>query len=226
MINLAKKIFGTKNDRELKRYRLIVDKINALESSFEKLSDEDIKSKTEEFKTQISQGKAQIDILPEAFALVREASKRVLGMRHFDVQMIGGIALFEGRIAEMKTGEGKTLTATLPVYLHAVSGKGAHVVTVNDYLASTQSEEMGLLYSALGLSTGLIVHGISDEERREAYHSDITYGTNNEFGFDYLRDNMKTDLASFDGNSPYPRSIEASHVLYPCQSLRQRSGLS
>ena len=197
MINLAKKIFGTKNDRELKRYRLIVDKINALESSFEKLSDEDIKSKTEEFKTQISQGKAQIDILPEAFALVREASKRVLGMRHFDVQMIGGIALFEGRIAEMKTGEGKTLTATLPVYLHAVSGKGAHVVTVNDYLASTQSEEMGLLYSALGLSTGLIVHGISDEERREAYHSDITYGTNNEFGFDYLRDNMKTDLGRY-----------------------------
>ena len=145
MINLAKKIFGTKNDRELKRYRLIVDKINALESSFEKLSDEDIKSKTEEFKTQISQGKAQIDILPEAFALVREASKRVLGMRHFDVQMIGGITLHEGRIAEMRTGEGKTLMATSPCYLNALAGS-VHVVTVNDYLAGRDAGWMAPVF--------------------------------------------------------------------------------
>ncbi|SME90763.1 preprotein translocase subunit SecA [Pseudobacteriovorax antillogorgiicola] len=197
MLNLAKKIFGTKNDRELKRYRMIVDDINKLESSLEKLSDDELRQKTQEFKDKLAKGATQYDILPEAFATVREASKRTLGMRHFDVQMVGGIALFEGRIAEMKTGEGKTLTATLPVYLHALSGKGAHVVTVNDYLASTQSEEMGQLYGFLGMTTGLIVHGLNDEQRREAYHSDITYGTNNEFGFDYLRDNMKTDLGRY-----------------------------
>ena len=197
MLNIAKKIFGTKNDRELKQYHQVVSKINQFEGTLEKLSDDELGAKTDVFRKQLSEGVSQTDILPEAFAVVREASKRVLKMRHFDVQMVGGIALFEGRIAEMKTGEGKTLTATLPVYLHALSGKGAHVVTVNDYLASTQSEEMGQLYSFLGLSTGLIVHGVTDEQRRDAYHSDITYGTNNEFGFDYLRDNMKTDLSRY-----------------------------
>lgn len=194
MLNLAKKIFGTKNDRELKRYSLIVQTINSLEEKYKSLSDDELQSQTQVFRERLTKGETQNDILPEAFATVREAAVRTLNMRHFDVQMIGGIALFESRIAEMKTGEGKTLTATLPVYLHALSGKGAHVVTVNDYLASIQSQEMGQLYSFLGLSTGLIVHGLSDDQRRQAYHSDITYGTNNEFGFDYLRDNMKTDL--------------------------------
>ncbi len=197
MLNLAKKIFGTKNDREIKNYLVTVEQINRLEPELEKLSDEEILGKSHNLKEKVQSGVALKSILPEAFALVREGSKRVLGMRHFDVQMAGGIALFEGKIAEMKTGEGKTLTATLPIYLHALSGKGAHVVTVNDYLASTQSEEMGKLYGFLGLSTGLIVPGLDDQERRNAYHSDITYGTNNEFGFDYLRDNMKTDLVRY-----------------------------
>lgn len=197
MLDLAKKFFGTKNDREVKLYQQTVNQINSLEAGLEKLSDDEIKAKSEQLREKVQSGTELSSVLKEAFALVREASKRVLGMRHFDVQMIGGIALFEGKIAEMKTGEGKTLTATLPVYLHAISGKGAHVVTVNDYLASTQSEEMGRLYSFLGLSTGLIVHGLNDDERRAAYHCDVTYGTNNEFGFDYLRDNMKTDLERY-----------------------------
>ncbi|NRA65729.1 MAG: preprotein translocase subunit SecA [Pseudobacteriovorax sp.] len=197
MLHLAKKFFGTKNDREIKNYKLRVAQINQKEPEFEALSDEEILAKSQSLREQVANGTSLESILIEAFALVREASKRVLGMRPFDVQMIGGIALFEGKIAEMKTGEGKTLTATLPVYLHAISGKGAHVVTVNDYLASTQSAEMSKLYEFLGLSTGLIVQGLSDEERRIAYHADITYGTNNEFGFDYLRDNMKTDLSRY-----------------------------
>ncbi|MFW7378261.1 MAG: preprotein translocase subunit SecA [Oligoflexus sp.] len=197
MIQLARKIFGTKNDREIKRYQTIVDQINQLESKVKSLSDEQLRAKTAEFKARYEKGESLESIMPEAFAAVREASQRTLNMRHFDVQMIGGMTLFEGKIAEMKTGEGKTLTATLPVYLAAITGKGAHVVTVNDYLAQRDAEQMGKLYGFMGLSTGLIVHGLSDTERRAAYHSDITYGTNNEFGFDYLRDNMKTDLSRY-----------------------------
>lgn len=197
MLNLARKIFGTKNDREVRRYRTIVDKINSLEPQIKALSDEALRAKTSEFKERLAKGETLNSIAPEAFAVVREAASRVLSMRHFDVQLIGGFALHEGRIAEMKTGEGKTLTATAPVYLNALTGKGVHVVTVNDYLASRDSEQMGRLYGFLGLTTGLIVHGLNDTQRRAAYTADITYGTNNEFGFDYLRDNMKTELGRF-----------------------------
>lgn len=184
------KIFGTYSDREVKRIQPMVNKINELEPVMKELTDEDLQKKTEEFKERLRGGETLNDILPEAFAVVREGSVRVLGMRHFDVQLIGGIALHQGRITEMKTGEGKTLVATLPVYLNALSGDGVHVVTVNDYLANLQGEWMGKLYSFLGLSTGIILHGLTNAERRAAYGSDITYGTNNEFGFDYLRDNM------------------------------------
>lgn len=197
MIGLARKIFGTKNDREVKRYAAIAAYINNLESKIQTLSDDDLRAKTAEFKERSARGEELNSIMPEAFAVVREGSRRVLGMRQFDVQLIGGMALNESRIAEMKTGEGKTLTATAPIYLNAITGKGAHVVTVNDYLARRDAEWMGQLYGFLGLTTGLIVHGLNDTERRQAYHSDITYGTNNEFGFDYLRDNMKTDLNRF-----------------------------
>ena len=190
MFGFIQKLLGNKNAKEIKRIRLIVDEINELEPSMLALSDTSLKAKTEEFKTRLAEGETLDDILPEAFAVVREASKRVLGMRHFDVQMIGGIVLHRGNIAEMRTGEGKTLVATLPVYLNALSGKGAHVVTVNDYLARRDSEWMGRLYNFLGLSTGLIVAGLDYDQRKQAYASDITYGTNNEFGFDYLRDNM------------------------------------
>lgn len=197
MFNVVKKIFGTKNDREIKRYREIVSKINGLEKSIQPLTDEELAGKTTEFRQRIEKGESLDALLPEAFAVVREAAVRTLKMRHFDVQLIGGITLHEGRIAEMKTGEGKTLTATLASYLNALSGKGAHVITVNDYLAKRDSEWMGQIYSFLGMSTGLVVHDLSDEERRNAYQCDITYGTNNEFGFDYLRDNMKTDLERY-----------------------------
>ncbi|MGE0171599.1 MAG: preprotein translocase subunit SecA [Oligoflexales bacterium] len=197
MFDIARKIFGTKNEREIKRYRDIVGRINGFESNLKSLSDDDLKAKTVKFKEQLAQGKTLDDLAPEAFAVVREASRRVLSMRHFDVQMIGGLVLHEGKIAEMKTGEGKTLTATLPVYLNALKGEGAHVVTVNDYLATRDSEWMGRLYGFLGLTTGIIVHGMTDTQRRASYNSDITYGTNNEFGFDYLRDNMKTELSRF-----------------------------
>ena len=190
MFGFIQKLLGNKNAKEIKRIRLIVDEINELEPSMLALSDTSLKAKTEEFKTRLAEGETLDDILPEAFAVVREASKRVLGMRHFDVQMIGGVVLHRGNIAEMRTGEGKTLVATLPVYLNALSGKGAHVVTVNDYLARRDSEWMGRLYNFLGLSTGLIVAGLDYDQRKQAYASDITYGTNNEFGFDYLRDNM------------------------------------
>ncbi|WP_127008944.1 preprotein translocase subunit SecA [Veillonella sp. CHU110] len=190
MFGFIQKLLGNKNAKEIKRIRLIVDEINELEPSMLALSDASLKAKTEEFKTRLAEGETLDDILPEAFAVVREASKRVLGMRHFDVQMIGGVVLHRGNIAEMRTGEGKTLVATLPVYLNALSGKGAHVVTVNDYLARRDSEWMGRLYNFLGLSTGLIVAGLDYDQRKQAYASDITYGTNNEFGFDYLRDNM------------------------------------
>lgn len=191
---LIKKIFGDPNAKELKNIRVIVDKINSLEPDMEKLSSANLRAKTDEFKVRLAKGETLDDILPEAFAVVREASKRVTGMRHYDVQLIGGIVLHRGKIAEMRTGEGKTLVATAPVYLNALSGKGVHVVTVNDYLASRDSEDMGRIYKFLGLSVGLIVHDMDYPARKAAYQADITYGTNNEFGFDYLRDNMVVDL--------------------------------
>ncbi len=187
-MGLIEKIFGSYSDREIKRIKPVVEKINSLEPEFESLTDAELKQKTEEFKQRLNNGETLDVILPEAFATVREASKRTLGMRHFDVQLIGGIVLHQGRIAEMKTGEGNTLVATLPCYLNALSGKGVHVVTVNDYLAKRDSEQMGKIYKFLGLSVGLITH--DTEDRKAAYNADITYGTNNEFGFDYLRDNM------------------------------------
>jgi len=194
---LLKKIVGSKNDRELKRMWPIVEKINAMEPQMVALSDDQLKGKTEQFRERYQKGESLESILPEAFAVCREAGKRVLGMRHFDVQLIGGMVLNSGKIAEMKTGEGKTLVATLAAYLNGISGKGVHVVTVNDYLAKRDSEWMGKLYKFLGLSVGVIVHGLDDEERRVAYAADITYGTNNEFGFDYLRDNMKFALEDY-----------------------------
>ncbi|NLP00096.1 MAG: preprotein translocase subunit SecA [Clostridiaceae bacterium] len=189
-MGLLEKIFGSYSEKELKRIKPIVDEIEAMEPEIKKLSDAQLKGKTQEFKNRLANGETLDDILPEAFAVVREASVRVLGMRHFRVQLIGGIILHQGRIAEMKTGEGKTLVATLPLYLNALTGKGTHLVTVNDYLAKYQSELMGKIYNFLGLSVGVIVHDMDNEERRHAYNCDITYGTNNEFGFDYLRDNM------------------------------------
>ncbi|MFC0408810.1 preprotein translocase subunit SecA [Roseomonas elaeocarpi] len=191
---LARALIGTSNDRAVKRYQARVPAIAALEPQMAALSDKALRGKTAEFRERLAKGETLDDLLPEAFAVCREASKRVLGMRHFDVQLIGGMVLHDGRIAEMKTGEGKTLVATLAVYLNALGGKGVHVVTVNDYLASRDSAEMSHLYGFLGLTTGVIVYGLNDNERRDAYHCDITYGTNNEFGFDYLRDNMKYRL--------------------------------
>lgn len=191
IVSLLSKIFGSANDRVVKKYLKVVEKINDLESTYETMSDDELKAQTQRFKDRLINGETLDDILPEAFATVREASKRTLGMRHFDVQMVGGIVLHNGMITEMRTGEGKTLVATLPVYLNALTGKGVHVVTVNDYLASRDSAWNGKLYNYLGLSVGCIVHGMSDTQRREAYDSDVTYGTNHEFGFDYLRDNMK-----------------------------------
>src|SRR5580704_17636711 len=218
---LVAKVFGTKNEREIKRLMPRVEAINALEPAMQKLTDEQLRAKTDEFRQRIQERLASIpdqpdadqdrrkeldtertklvnevldELLEEAFAVVREGGRRVLNMRHFDVQLIGGMVLHQGKIAEMKTGEGKTLVATLPVYLNALSGRGVHVVTVNDYLAKRDSEWMGKLYSFLGLSVGVIVHDLDDKQRREAYAADVTYGTNNEFGFDYLRDNMKFDL--------------------------------
>ncbi|MEW6594016.1 MAG: preprotein translocase subunit SecA [Thermodesulfobacteriota bacterium] len=190
-------IFGSKNDRVLKALQPLVARINTLEPEITRLDDSQLAAKTVEFKGRLVQGETLDSLLPESFAVVREAGRRVLGMRHFDVQLIGGIILHQGRIAEMRTGEGKTLVATLPVYLNALTGRGVHVVTVNDYLARRDAEWMGQLYRFLGLSVGIIVHGLDDAERKEAYNADITYGTNNEFGFDYLRDNMKFDIESF-----------------------------
>jgi preprotein translocase subunit SecA len=191
---LARKFFGSANDRRIRAYQPQVAAINTLEPELAALSDEALRARTEEFRNQLAAGKTLDDILVPAFATVREAAKRTLGQRHFDVQLIGGMVLHEGRIAEMKTGEGKTLVATLPVYLNALAGKGVHVVTVNDYLAKRDAEWMGQIYNFLGLSVGVIVHGLDDEERKAAYACDITYGTNNEYGFDYLRDNMKYRL--------------------------------
>lgn len=198
MLNsVMKKIFGTKQDRDLKALRPILDQVNAKEAKYQAMSDDELKSQTQIFKDKIQNGATLNELLPDAFAVVREASKRVMKMRHFDVQILGGIVLHQGKISEMKTGEGKTLTATLPLYLNALSGKGAHLVTVNDYLASRDSHEMGVLYNWLGLSVGCIVANMDDEDRKAAYQADITYGTNNEFAFDYLRDNMKFDLNDY-----------------------------
>ena len=192
--SLIKKIFGDPNAKELKNIQPLVEKINALEPEMEKLSSANLQAKTQEFKLRLQKGETLDQLLPEAFTVVREAAKRVTGMRHYDVQMIGGVVLHRGKIAEMRTGEGKTLVATLPVYLNALTGKGVHVVTVNDYLARRDSEDMGRIYRFLGLSVGLIVHDMDFPDRKAAYRADITYGTNNEFGFDYLRDNMVVDM--------------------------------
>ncbi len=194
MLNLAKQIFGSVNERKVRHLKPMVQRINALEPTFEALSDEALRNKTSEYRHRLARGGKIDDVLPEAFATVREAAKRVLGQRHYDVQLMGGMILHQGKIAEMRTGEGKTLVATLPTYLNALESRGVHVITVNDYLAKRDSEWMGQVYRFLGLSVGVIVHGLYDNERRQAYAADVTYGTNNEFGFDYLRDNMKYSL--------------------------------
>ena len=186
-----KSIFGSHNDRIVKRYMRTVEEINELEDSIIKLSDEQLRDKTVEFRKRLADGETLDEILPEAFAVVREAAKRTLGLRPFDVQMVGALVLHHGMIAEMKTGEGKTLVASIAVYLNALEGKGVHVVTVNDYLARRDAEWMGKIYKFLGLTVGIIIHGLDDEQRREQYNCDVTYATNNELGFDYLRDNMK-----------------------------------
>ncbi|MBY0445470.1 MAG: DEAD/DEAH box helicase, partial [Burkholderiales bacterium] len=188
--NLLKKVFGSRNDRLLKQYGTIVKQINALEAGFAALSDDDLRAKTEEFRARVAKGETLDQILPEAFAVCREGSKRSLGMRHFDVQLMGGLALHQGKISEMRTGEGKTLVATLPAYLNSLSGNGVHVITVNDYLASRDAATMNKLYSFLGLTCGVNLGQMQHDEKQQAYSCDITYGTNNEFGFDYLRDNM------------------------------------
>jgi preprotein translocase subunit SecA len=195
--SIIKKFVGSKNERELKRLQPLVEQINALEPRMLALDDAALAAQTVEFRARLERGATLDELLPEAFAVVREAGRRVLGMRHFDVQLVGGMVLHNGKIAEMKTGEGKTLVATLPVYLNALAGKGVHVITVNDYLASRDSEWMGQIYRFLGMSVGCIIHGLSDAQRQAAYGADITYGTNNEFGFDYLRDNMKFALADY-----------------------------
>ena len=182
--NIFKKIIGTKNERELKRIQPLVDKVNSFEEEYKVLTDDQLKAKTLFFRERLEKGEELDSLLPEAFAAVREASQRTVGMRHFDVQLIGGVVLHEGKIAEMATGEGKTLVATLPVYLNALTGLGVHVITVNDYLAKRDAEWMGDIYKFLGLSVGVIVHGLDDDERKTAYGCDVTYGTNNEFGFD------------------------------------------
>src|SRR5258707_2779167 len=192
--SLARSLFGSANERKVKPLMGAVPKINALEPRFQAMSDAELAAMTPAFRERLEKGEALDDLLPEAFAVVREASKRTLGQRHFDVQLVGGIVLHRGNISEMKTGEGKTLVATLPSYLNALAGEGVHVVTVNDYLARRDSEWMGQIYRFLGMTVGVIVHGLDDNERKAAYGADITYGTNNEFGFDYLRDNMKYSM--------------------------------
>ena len=194
MFDWTKKIFGDPNEKELKKLRPIVEKTNSYEPDISKLDDEELKNKTPEFKERIDKGETLDDILPEVFAVVREVAKRVTGMRPFDVQLIGGIVLYQGKIAEMATGEGKTLVATMPAYLNALSGNSVHIVTVNDYLAKRDRYWMGEIYEFLGLKVGLIQHDMRIDERKKAYQADITYGTNNEFGFDYLRDNMTVRL--------------------------------
>ena len=189
-MNMFAKVFGTRSQREVRRIMPLVEKIESLRPEMQKLSDEELKNKTREFKKRLEEGETLDDLLPEAFAVVREAGKRVLGMEHFQVQLIGGIILHQGRIAEMRTGEGKTLVATLPAYLNALEGKGVHIVTVNDYLAKRDADEMGQIHRFLGLTVGVVLNDMKQDERRAAYNCDITYVTNNELGFDYLRDNM------------------------------------
>ena len=189
-MGLLKKLFGTNSEREVKAITPIVDKIEALDGEYSALTDEQLQAKTQEFKDRYQNGESLDDLLPEAFAACREAAWRVLGMKPYRVQLIGGIILHQGRIAEMKTGEGKTLVATLPAYLNALTGRGVHIVTVNDYLAKRDSEWMGKVYRFMGLTVGLVIHGVMGADKHKAYDADITYGTNNEFGFDYLRDNM------------------------------------
>jgi preprotein translocase subunit SecA len=195
--NMMKKIFGTKQDRDIRALKPTLDQVNALEAKYAAMSDTELQGQTPILKGKLGSGATVNDILPDAFAVVREASKRVMKMRHFDVQIMGGLVLHSGKISEMKTGEGKTLTATLPLYLNALTGKGAHLVTVNDYLALRDSHEMGVLYTWLGLTVGCITSNMDDDDRKAAYVADITYGTNNEFAFDYLRDNMKFDLNDY-----------------------------
>src|SRR4029450_1496697 len=204
---LLRKVFGSKNDRELKRIQPLIDQINQRESALTHLSLDELRTQTTRFRERLTQGEPLDSLIPEAFAVVREVSKRLLNMRHFDVQLIGGIVLHSGKIAEMKTGEGKTLVATLPVYLNALVGKGVHVVTVNDYLARRAAEWMARLYKFLGLSVGVILHGLTDKERQDAYNSDVTYGQNNEFGFDYLRDKMKFALEEYVHRT-FPKEIQ------------------
>ena len=189
-MGLISKIFGTHSERELKLIYPIVDRIEALEPDMEKLTDGQLRAKTDEFKSRLAAGETLDDLMVEAYAVVREAAKRVLGQRHFRVQLVGGVILHQGRISEMRTGEGKTLVSTLPAYLNALEGKGVHIVTVNDYLAKRDAEWMGKVHEFLGLTVGCILNSMDNDQRREAYACDITYGTNNEFGFDYLRDNM------------------------------------
>ncbi|MCK5499597.1 MAG: preprotein translocase subunit SecA, partial [Gammaproteobacteria bacterium] len=204
---LVRKIFGSRNERVIKHLCKIVEKINALEEQFIALKDHEFPLKTEAFRNRLNQGESLDDLLPEAFALVREAGKRTLSMRHFDMQLVGGMVLHDGKISEMRTGEGKTLVATLTAYLNALSGKGVHVITVNDYLARRDSEWMNHIYEFIGLTTGVIYTGISQEDRSRAYAADITYGTNNEFGFDYLRDNL-----AFDNESRVQRELNYAIV--------------
>ena len=220
---IARKLFGSSNDRRVRAYKPKVDAINALESEMKALSDDALKAKTIEFRQQLADGKTLDDILVPAFAVAREAAVRVLGLRPFDVQLIGGMILHEKAIAEMKTGEGKTLVATLPVYLNALAGKGVHVVTVNDYLASRDSAMMGRIYGFLGLTTGVIAHGIDDDQRRAAYGCDVTYCTNNELGFDYLRDNMNYDRAQMVQRDHISccRADNRSRVRCWCSRLRR-----
>src|SRR5213596_4134128 len=204
---LVKKFVGSRNDREIKKIQPLVAKINDLEPRLSSLTDEQLQAKTAEFKQRFENGESLEDLLPDAFAVVRETGKRSLNMRHFDVQLIGGVVLHQGRISEMKTGEGKTLVATLPAYLNAIEGKGVHVVTVNDYLARRDMEWMGPLYTGLGLTVGAIQSDMDPDERQAAYACDITYGTNNEFGFDYLRDNMRP---ASRGDNRYPKHRQQS----------------
>src|SRR5882672_10243304 len=194
---LLAKVVGTQNERELKKLRPLVEQVGVFEPALKELSDEQLRGKTPELRERLAQGETVDDLLPEAFAVVREAGRRAVNMRHFDVQLIGGAVLHHGAIAEMKTGEGKTLVATLPAYLNALEGKGVHVVTVNEYLARFHAEWMGRIYRCLGMTVGVILHEMNDAERQKSYAADITYGTNNELGFDYLRDNMKFELSQY-----------------------------
>src|SRR4051794_4350765 len=197
MLNFIKKVFGTSHEREIKRLRPLVARINDLEPGMKSLTNEALRGQTARFRERLDRGEPLADLLPEAFATVREASVRVINMRHYDVQLIGGMVLHRGAISEMKTGEGKTLVATSPLYLNALEGRGCHLITVNDYLATRDAEWMGRIYKFLGMNVGVIVHGQNDREKQEAYRADITYGTNNEFGFDYLRDNMKQSIERY-----------------------------